>query len=93
MFIVEDMESTDMARSTVMEAPKENTATAITANASMGMDLLVMDIVTKLVNPLNLVNPHSYLTLQMNLGTFWILNSTALTMICTIAKRTVEKLF
>ena len=40
-----------------MEAPRENIATAITANASMDMDQLVTDIVTKLVNPLNEVHP------------------------------------
>ena len=34
-----------------------NTATAITANANTDTDQLVTDIVTKLVNPLNLVNP------------------------------------
>ena len=74
-----------------MEAPRENTATAITANASTDMDQLVMDIVTKLVITLNLVNTLSYLTLQMNLGTFWIFYNTALTMTSTIAKHTVKK--
>ena len=46
-----------MARNTAMEALRENIDTAITENARMDMDQLVTDIVTKLVNPLNLVNP------------------------------------
>jgi hypothetical protein len=36
-----------------MEAPRENTAIAITASASTDMDQLATDIVTKLVNPLD----------------------------------------
>jgi hypothetical protein len=59
IFIAEDMESTGMERSTVMEAHKENTATVITASASTDMDQLVTDIVTKLVYPHNVRRPDS----------------------------------
>jgi hypothetical protein len=40
-----------------MEAPKENTATVITASASTDMDQLVTDIVTKEVYHCNLFKP------------------------------------